>query len=339
MRSLLARLAIVSVLSTSLVPSPATAASSATTGVVAGLGITAASGKSTVSSGGAIEASLLTSDAILKVGANIATLVAPRVGHDPVILLGHSDTLDLNMARWLPMRLRAVQTQFDSMIAAAAGKCVASPLPAQNPTVEGRLKSESVPVPAFAPTDITAAVMTDYSISGVTLTADDRMLVNAVEMSKNGDTEWHDADKAEVLPKPGAGPHFVVIGERIEPDLNAPLLRDLAALQASADRQRHCTSAEYKAAVSVADAFISSVSASDKGTPAILSAVALAPYVGPDTNTHVLRIAIKSIGGTAVARSNIWYALGFPGAVTIGSGLLVSFRLFNARSGKDELLG
>jgi len=100
---------IVSSVSLLLGAVPAYADDTAKTGIAAGLGLSAASGKTTLGDGaGAIEASLLDSDSMLQAGRavrQIADNARTRYRNRQVLILDKDDQIDFSTALWVVKRM------------------------------------------------------------------------------------------------------------------------------------------------------------------------------------------------------------------------------------------
>lgn len=82
----------------------------AKTGLIAALGIEAASGKTTIAGGaGAIEAGLLSSDAMLRAGAIIASITNEAAGGGNVLVVSRDQQVSLAMVRVVQDRIQAVR--------------------------------------------------------------------------------------------------------------------------------------------------------------------------------------------------------------------------------------
>ena len=298
----------------------ASGAGTAATGIAAGLGLTAATGKTTVSSGaGGIEASLLTADAVLAAGQEIRNRAATAANGKPVLVLGRSDVVDLASARWVSDRIDTLQHEVSQATCADSA-------PGGGP----HIKSFLLPQPSAA--DIGAALATDVTISQITISEDDRLLINAVaSLGVDSASAW--VPLGAPAPARSSSPGiFVVPGEVVDTDSTSDLMKRYRTLQSSVDHLAACPSASAKAAISSVSDFVKGVSTSSKGPAPIVLAALL---VNPDrANPLILRVAIEQVGGTAITRNNIWYSLGFPGAATISSGLLASYRLTDPINGQ-----
>lgn len=342
--------AIGAITATALAASVADAASTATTGIVAGVGLNAASGKTTISAGGgAIEATLLNTDAVVKAGRAIRILSIGAAGasqHKTVLVLGHGDALDLTMARYFQMRLRQL---------AIAGRNL-GPCPPPKPSqVSSTQKGEQTfqaldnffKSLAPAPSDLTAAIATDTTIQGIPLTTDERVLVDSIMMAAPRNAAWVDSDlltypahTSAVPPDPTVTSQvaFKIPGDMADVSADTGLIKEFNDLQLEAMRKRTCGSDAAKQWLTEAQAFEAMATAGDKGAPPLAAAAELLSIA--DTGDYlVLRIAIEQSGGTAITRSNIFYTLGLPGAATVSAGLLVSFRLSDPANGTDVLTG
>ena len=310
-------------------------AADATTGIAAGLGLTAASGKTTMASGaGGIEATLLTSDAIMAAGREIRWRAAAVAAGQPLIVIGRSDTLDLASASWVKARM---QTLLDEIKAVDLAHCSdKDPAAHGGGGGGGGVQRELAGVPLTgSPADITAALATDVSISPITVSVDDRLLINAVA-AKAEPSGWVGlgARDAAVFVQDGS---VIVPGEIVDVGSGNDLMRSYVALQQASDGLTKCTSGPAKAAVSNVTAFVKSMSTATKGQAPIMLAAEL--YTVEQKRPLILRVAIEQAGGSAITRSNIWYTLGWPGQATISSGLLASYRLTDPSSGEVKAQG
>jgi hypothetical protein len=350
---------IVSSISLPLGAVPAYAADDTTkTGIAAGLGLSAASGKTTLGDGaGAIEASLLDSDSMLQAGRavrQIADSARTQYNNRKVLILDKDDQIDFSMALWVVKRMEDLNL--------AAGRlqiadCKNKPIivatrtvttgPKKNSAGTGRMKSQSTggsessttsTTFGFARTDIVAALATDVSVGGVKLGVDDRTLIDAILMG-NSRAAWLNAKNATFTFAKASNDGFGLLNEQqaVDPGSNHAF-EELRKLQTWTDINRKCDSDSFKAMLNTIDQFVSSITASDKGTPAIVTAAELAPD-GFNKLPLILRVAIDDRGGTTVTRSSIWYSLGWPGAAVITSGLKVSFKLSDPRDGTNLTTG
>jgi hypothetical protein len=227
--------------------------------------------------------------------------------------------------------------------------------------------------------DIAAAFATDISYSPVALSLEDRMLIAAIAMSGkahslNGAPVWTPANyswntdaelrkpakNGEDAAKPGkdgvepAKDKPKPVGEFIIPseivalprggDANSeqPLIIDeYIKMTELADVRRHCNADIGKSLVAAADAYAKEITtpAEKTGTSQLAAARQAEAMLRRVKNPYLLRVAVEQVGGTAVTRANIWYTLGFPGAATIGAGLVTSFRLMDPASGVTKSAG
>lgn len=317
------------------------------TGIAAGLGIAAASGKTTMGDGaGAIEASLLDSDAMLKAGAAIRQLAeAARAanGNRSVLVLAKADTVDFSMALWVVERLRSLKTR---AYALPAGQCRKAPVVIEQTTTRGGnhfLKAETESTETkkfgFARTDIVAALASDVSVGAIKLSVDDRTLMNAILMGSAKDTAWHDLATTAPTYTVANNAGLIILNEQlaVDPGSNSAFV-NLTDLQRWTDANRQCDGDTYKAMIDTIDKFVAGITSAEKGTPAIVSAAQLAS-AGFDRLPLILRVGIDDRGGTSVTRSNIWYTIGLPGAAVITSGLKVSFQISDPKVGRNLMAG
>ena len=113
----------------------------------------------------------------------------------------------------------------------------------------------------------------------------------------------------------------------------------------AAELRLKCTTDEAKAAIALADAVSKDITTPAEKTgisplgAAMQTSGALRRRTSDDTTPYVLRLAVEQTGGTAITRGNIWYTLGFPGAATVSSGLLTSYRLVDPGTGVTHSAG
>ena len=321
--------------------SPGIAADDTTNaGIIAGLGLGAAGGKTTASGGsGAIEAGILGSDAVLQTGGIIAGITNEAAAGRPVLVLAQDESVNLNQPDVVFERLAAATALFNAKCSATRVK----PPAAENPDAEPFLKS----LGPLLPKDVIAATAVDTSISPITLSVADRMLIDAVLIRADATpvspvAGWSKA--APVLPaRDGAKlATFVIPADVTMVRLKGSEVyrRYKALLDLSSKWRRDgCDTTEAKAALTTADALVTSLNApGEKGAPsALVNAVQLEQARG--TNTLVLRVAVEQAGGTLLTRSGVIYSLGFPGAAVVSSGLLTSFRLSDPATGTIVALG
>ncbi|HEX4693561.1 hypothetical protein [Sphingomonas sp.] len=335
------------------VPTPSLADDTKTVGIAAGIGVTAASGKNSVSDGGgAVEAGVLNVQGVLVAGAEIRRLALQLVGTRQVLVVGHSDTIDFAAARYFAWRLKALEAYTAEQCTDKPGKVAtkgkSTPAPSPDPgertfslilnTPEGRA--------VLSPSDAVAAIATDIDVKGIPLSVDDRMLVNSILMGTASAPRWYqpgELNMKEIERKAdnasGGSDQFIAPGDLgdIATDgvLTNRFLARFDALSDWAGKNTECKSLKDK--VAAIKAFVAAGLAADKGPAPIMAAAELNTIL--TGNPDVLRVAIEQDGGLAVTRSNIWYSLGYPGAVKVSAGLIVSFRLTDPRLAAPILTG
>jgi len=321
-----------------------------TTGVLAGLGLTAATGKTTLGDGaGGIEASVLGSDAFLQAGAVIAAIVNGETAKDQangrrrVLLLAHDDAVNLNQPDVVLQQIASVKRLYEAI------HCPLIPKPSKDGSQNQMVELRTI----LKPSDVVGAAVTDTAISALKLTADDRMLISSVILNQASIDGLKVADWAmPKLPDPkhptpvplsvahqrSASTIYVLPADLVEAPLSGKVLdayNELLGLE----QKVGCATAEATAAVKATDALITSLNTNaDKGivTP-LVSAIQNEAIRSNDA--WLLRVAIEQVGGTSITHSGVIYTLGFPGAVTVSSGLLVTFRLTDPSSGEIKAMG
>lgn len=303
------------------------------TGVIAGLGIAAASGKTTASTGsGAIEAGVLGSDAVLETGGIIAGITNKAAGNRTVLILAQDESVNLNQPDVVLERLAAVTALFSVRCRSGpAAPAVAAPA--------------APPLGPVLPKDVIAATAVDTSISPITLSVADRMLIDAVLINGNAapltpGTGWSKPADFVAAPTGSAVAAFAVPADLTMAKLSgSEVYRKYKALLALETSFRGCDTTEAKTALTTADTLVTNLNTpGDKGAPsALVNAAQLETARG--TSTLVLRVAVEQAGGTLLTRTGVIYTLGFPGAAVVSSGLLTSFRLSDPATGKVVALG
>ena len=318
---------------------PAAAADGTTVGVLARRGVSAASGKTSLGAGaGAIEAGLLGSEAFQRAGAIIAGVVNDKAAGRNVAVLAHDEKLDLIMPRLIDDRIREV----DRYVATSCARLPRPSAPARRPLIFGLLDKlmspEGKPL-KLGPADIAGVAQVDTTIGAIALTADDRMLVNALMMQRGqgplpaeiGWTTWTGGTAV------GRTAIYHVPTDTMGLPAGSQVYRDYARLVRTVTEWRtRCTGDAGKAIIGTGDGLIASLNASDKGPAPLATAIQL-ETLGDDP--LVLRLAIEQVGGTSLTRAGVIYSFGWPDAATVGSGLLASFRLIDPRTGTNRAVG
>ncbi|WP_293977610.1 hypothetical protein [Sphingomonas sp.] len=321
--------------------SPALADDTATkTGLVVGLGLNAAKGQTTLGNGaGGIEAGVTNVQAFTAAAQII--IDASTAGNPyrrPVLLAAHDQQVDLVS----PLIVRRRIEQFRAAIAEPRLACsgdIAEQRAEKDKQKQAETKLGILGVPIskgaltpFVPSDFAQALTTDITIAPIALSADDRMLVNAVEIRGGG--TFHLVGEGTGLPAAGSRILAGYYG----------LVDDIA------QRRAVCVRSDHASVIAAADSFANSLTAADKGAlSALATAIQLEPYAGGIDTTGaatnppaalLLRVAVEQVGGTAITRSNIFYELGLlRGAATVASGLVVSYRLVDSASGQPVATG
>ncbi|MBB5730968.1 hypothetical protein [Sphingomonas prati] len=295
---------------------------------------------------GAIEASLLDSDAMLRAGAairQIAESVRTMNGNRAVLVLVKDDTVDFSMTLWVVQRMQALKTRAYALPEAG---CRKAPIVVEQTTTSGlgrlfagEASSSDTKRFGLARTDIVAALASDVSVGAIKLSAEDRRLVNAILMGGAKQPKWVNLASPRAAPEKASNDWLIILNDRlaIDPATNRTFVL-LTDLQSWTDANRQCDSDGHKAMIDTIDKFVAGITSAEKGTPAIVSAAQLAAN-GFDQVPLILRVAIDDRGGTSITRSNIWYTVGLPGAAVITSGLKVSFQISDPKVGHNLVTG
>ena len=317
-----------------LIPAQANA-DDKTTGVLAGLGVVAAGGKTTLGNGaGAIEAGLLGIENFERAGAIVTGVVDGLVPGQKILVVTHDEKVDLASWHLVADRLGQITNLIDK---GCRPKGTTSP-----PPPGPQLFMQPFPSGTkLLASDFIGAGLTDVGISGIALTADDRLLVTALLMN-TGATVAPLGDGWIAEPGPGQAPSpavYSVAGDTTALPTGGTTKAAYDKLIDLLDHKRsECSQTDDgKAILSTADALVNGLNAAGATGIPLVNAMQL-EQVSAGTK-HVLRIAVEQVGGTSIARTGIPYTFGWPNAATVGAGLLVSFRLTNPVAGTTEALG
>lgn len=312
-------------------------------GLLAALGLSGADGKTTLGAGaGAIEASLLNSDSVNEAGAIVAGLVNNELGSSPnerVLVLTSAEIVNLANLRMMRSRLRQLSQHVAGL------RC-------QTGTIKLNVQMESVL--SGLPTTVTLAdvaglLATSTTYAAVTITVSDRLLLNSLllnaplsvqsDQDDGGPATW----QVPRWDRNAPGRHAVfVIPTESQGSEDSSLYRDYHTLLNHLGPLRACPDkSDVKAALAIIDPYLTSLNAvsADNQVSALARAMQLDTAISTERATTILRLAVEAQGGTTATRSSIWYTLGFPGAATVSSGMLISFRLINPVNGETRLAG
>ena len=344
-------------------------------GLLIGLGLTAATGKTTLGEGaGAIEAALLNQEALQQTGAIIVMVTeaekSARKSKSSVIVMSRSDTLDLTLPTTLVRRLIFVEQGLSSACRDETNKPKAKVVRSKDKLDNQYLKSmeeqDQEPAVAEKPgfyggsiraSDILGAAMIERAISGVTISSDDRQIVNAVLLNRqqaaggysvalNSWNVWKNFNDPTFVPVSKVPVEarrsvsaYRAYGDPQELQVSGSAYKAFERLEQSTMKWRaDCPAYNIEKAkgwFEVANATLSASMANDKG-PSLLSTAAQAENLRGETGASpfILRVGIEHAGGTAISRTGLLYALGLPGAATVGAGLVTSFRLVDGNDGQ-----
>lgn len=326
---------------------PAHADDDTKTGLIAGLGVAAATGKTSLGDGGGkIEAGLLSADAFQQAAAVIAGVVRDaRPGQRRIVILPGDTTIDLLSPALITERLKELNTLIAEQCAKKPEEVPAAP---QEKNFDLKFHFPKGTQPMVS--DVTGAALTDVSIGGIALEANDRRLANALLMDVGGTpvtltSAWQHWPIPEAASGTSAADShtspFAVIGEGSAPDTTSPIRKAYKDLRTTlVATHRNCLTSEAVTARDAGDALVANLTDASKGPSVLSTAIQIeAAAMDGTTSPLLLRIAIEQIGGTSIARSGILYTFGWPDAVTVSAGLMVSFRLYDPKSARLRAVG
>jgi hypothetical protein len=219
----------------------------------------------------------------------------------------------------------------------------------------------------LTPKDAVAAVATSTAIEKIDVSVGERALLATIVLNTGALTKQPPADKFPidwnkpefidlVQGKERTKPNFVIPGEA-QVDLDTSkvwnnyvrLVNSLSVIEKCKDKDG------MKGLASDITAYIAILNATGEKTPVspLMTAIRMDAIVPGEYSVftkavkngeapeklYILRVYVENSGGTSFAKSSIWYTLGFPGAATVSSGLVVSFRLVDPASASTLLTG
>ncbi len=279
----------------------------------------------------------------------IAALATKKAEGRDVLVLSSAEQVNLMGARVVRGRIQAIGNSLRAIPNPGPPDCMSTGISKSAPGApESRFRAE------LGAPDVGAFLATDTTYASVPLSLDDRMLIAAIgisggamEMSgatkeRNGRADWQTATEGTSAAKPAT---FLIPSEVVYVPEKSVILREYLAMMALADTLRHCKTDQAKAAVALADAYSKELTTPGEKTgvsplgSAVQASAALNRTTEADRVPYILRVTVEKAGGTAITRGNIWYTLGFPGAATVSSGLLTSYRLVDPSTGITHSAG
>ncbi len=345
----------------SLVTAPAMASDETKAGLLAGLGVAAATGKTSLEgSAGAIEAGLLSAEAFRQSADIIAGVAAATAGARKVVLIGEKDSIDLISPRIIMDQIVAARGLLAEDRNRPCPKIPAT-TPASSPGTQGMLGD--FPIKGFSkitPADAAGAVITETSINGLELPRSDNRMTNALMMVQRArslssavDGGWRTPSYADAPSALSMTVANEVVGwSAASPVRNAyrGLVADLAkpGRACKDDKQRQVQDDRTKAVVQDAKELAEGLIDAKDGASVLARAIQAEAFVNDDSNQDpeakkagpvIVRTAIEQVGGTSIARSGVLYTFGWPNAATVNAGLLVSFRVIDPGAAKLIAIG
>lgn len=316
---------------------PTQAEDATKTGLLAGLGVAAATGKTSLEGGaGEIEAGLLSADAFEQAAAIIKSVIPNDEARTSIVVLTADQQIDLVAPRSLKQRL-------DDAAVYIANQCKL----AKKPVPKADNAKPLVDIkPGIA--DAVGVYSTETAIGSIALEADNQRLVDALLMqnadarANGGWIPWSVSKPKSVTiasSTPAGHSRFIIVSEPI--DIPATAITPVAAAfntfsNALRTERRDCPGVLGQKAIDFGDSFKTSLLDTSKGLSPLATAVQIE---AAGNRPMILRVAIEQIGGTAIARSGVLYTFGWPNAATVSAGLHVSFRLTDPTNQKSLTVG
>ncbi len=291
---------------------PVAAADDEDVALLAFLGLEAAKGETTVGDkGGQLESYILSTYMLKSAGAKINS----QITGDDIVLLSHDEKFDLTAIGKVNARLDLAERTMAAVQKICAGR-------AQEAEIKGlSLSAKNISQ------SIVGAIKTDTNISGIEVSVDDQMLINAIAGATADPTKY-------TIPSENVWLDFSLDGDG--PFKRA---RDLQGELDALSGDNCLKQDPVKSAFAAVKGLLTTITApGDKQGPSLLeSAIKLSDYA--NSNVKVLRVKAIKAGGTLIKRSNIWTTLGLMRGETISGGLIATYRLIDPKTGLVETAG
>lgn len=279
------------------------------------LGLTAPDGKTELKDGaGEMEANILAARLLDVAAENIRTKLKSGLEPDAaIVLLADEEKLGVISSYGVRNRLDILLSSLKTMQATVSEQC---------PSFSNNMGGDRILGGAeVTAADLISLLRSDRTVSGISISPDTQAVLNAIA-SKNtvGSTNvsW-------IIPSE------ISVGLATS-NLIADTQQTIAGFTPLAagvcDKQSKQLKTNAQTYLSMANALVAE---GEKGSPSPLeNAIRFESLIGK--NVQVLRIRVTKMGGTLVNKSNIWTTIGFNG-VTVGGGLIATYRLIDPKSG------
>lgn len=311
-----AKLASIALIYVALLPATALAEDEKDLAILAGLGLTAAEGKTKLGNdGGSLEAMLLMSSLLDTYGQTVRTNTAGVPTGAIIIVASESEKIDLRAKQIFDVRMDLIANRLSVLTPQFVQQNCAPSKPVKPLTPSGGGSEASLDGSTTGVvTALLGALRTDTDITGVKADVADFLLINAITSVRPTNTEWLSlADRQFGDPSllEGLNNHVGRIDNLL---VSCKEKKDIVA-----------SLNELKA---LADGLIAP---GKDNSASILEQAVLLSGIDRD-KLYVLRIGGTKSGGSLVNRTNIWTTLGFNGT-TIRGGLVSGWRLVKALDG------
>ena len=306
-----------------LAGSPVQAADDEQVGILAALGLTAATGETELADGaGAMEGHILSAPLVGKAAKAIKDAIGAGDDLHSIVVLAQGETLDLSLPAVLMgsmLKIEAETPKACPVKRKPGGNKGGKPLSAN---VGEQEKSETS---SRSTTDIFAAAIgalkVDAKVSSFDAGSPEQALIAAIAKGQ---------------------PHYFVPSEiaAIPSDNMNPLLVKFDDLKTRSKTLEPCKDhKDVKEPLAKLDGLIAAVSKpGENAEPSPLQKAARLSGIAL-SNPQILRIKLDKAGGTIINKNGILYQFGFPGGLTARAGLVANYRLANPRTGQIAAQG
>lgn len=303
---------------------PADAEDEEEIGILAALGLTAAEGNTEVSDKGSeLEGWMLASGTLDKAATKIAKVRNDSNQKDrKLILLSSNERFDLGAYFSATGNIEAATGKMDGVAAICAP--FQDRIGVRSVTEEAALARGNNLRIAQA---VIGALKVDTKITGFDIGTPDAALLNLVAGKLNSTARIPSDAIGSVDPKSPLVVSFkAMLVQRMDLERCAPKLPTATPAE---KKDKANVEAAAANAVAVEEALIAYDK--DAGTSLLNRALLAEPYLNKDFD--VLRVKVEKGGGNLITRKNIFLQFGFPGALSVTAGTVVSYRYYTPSTG------
>ena len=298
---------------TSMLSSPSFAADTAETGILAALGLTAATGKTQLAEGGGQMEGVILAAPLLKAAAIALAEAIEGDDKDNLVVLGADEVFDISLPDVVRQNLVGVAKTANSLSCPhkQGGKAVKG--------VDNAGDGEKASATQLAAAAI-GALKVDTSLSSFDAGKPEKAQIAMVAMKLNAVVP----SEISVIPDSKSNAVLVAFNNAESALIKLEGCKEAPTIKPSYER----LTAKLQAIAAEGD----------KGAPSPLQAAAK-QWPLTEKDPLILRVQLEKVGGTIVNRSNIFIQFGFPGALKAYGALKLNYWLIDPKEGKMKAVG